>query len=86
MQRLRNKVNKIIGAPAPSWSLHDLRRTFSTLANEHGLAKPHIIETVLGHSVQGVAAVYNRAEHREARCDALAAWHAFLIKEGVIDG
>ena len=86
LQRLRNKVNKIIGAPAPSWSLHDLRRTFSTLANEHGLAKPHIIETVLGHSVQGVAAVYNRAEHREARRDALAAWHAFLIKEGVIDG
>lgn len=71
------------GEPKPgeitlaSWRLHDLRRTFSTWANEDGLA-PHIIEAVLNHKSgtarRGVAGVYNHAKYRAQKRSALAAW------------
>ena len=38
-----------LATPLPTWGLHDLRRTFSTMAHERGLAEPHIIEAVLAH-------------------------------------
>lgn len=44
------------------WTLHDLRRTFSTRLAEAG-TPPHIIERLLNHvsgTISGVAAVYNR--------------------------
>ena len=70
-------------APALSpWGLHDLRRTFSTMMHECGLAEPHIIEAALAHrGVQsGVAGVYNRAAYREPKRAALTAW-ATLVSE-----
>jgi integrase len=46
------------------WTLHDLRRTFSTWANERGI-EPHIVEACLNHvsgaARRGVAGTYNRA-------------------------
>jgi integrase len=67
-------------APALPWGLHDLRRTFSTMMNEHGLAEPHIIEACLAHTgfKSGVAGVYNRAAYREAKRAALEAWAALV--------
>lgn len=41
-------------------NLHDLRRSFSTFLNEMGTA-PHVVEKMLNHQQQGVAAVYNKA-------------------------
>ena len=63
-------------APLPAWGLHDLRRTFSTMAHERGLAEPHVIEAVLAHegAQSGVAGVYNRAAYREQKRAALTAW------------
>ena len=49
------------------WRLHDLRRTVSTRMNELGLAEPHVIEAILGHTVKGVAGVYNRAKHESCQ-------------------
>lgn len=46
----------------PHWTLHDLRRTFSTLMAEIG-TPIHITERLLNHvsgTVSGVASVYNR--------------------------
>ena len=65
-----------LGVPLPSWGVHDLRRTFSTMAHERGLAEPHIIEAVLAHegAQSGVAGVYNRAAYREQKRAALNAW------------
>jgi integrase len=65
-----------LAAPLPAWGLHDLRRTFSTMAHERGLAEPHIIEAVLAHegAQSGVAGVYNRAAYREQKRAALNAW------------
>jgi integrase len=72
---------RVSGAPAPQpWGLHDLRRTFSTVMNERGLAEPHIIEACLAHTgaKNGVTGVYNRAAYREAKHAALGAWAALI--------
>jgi integrase len=65
-----------ISSPLPPWGLHDMRRTFSTMTHERGLAEPHIIEAVLAHegAQSGVAGVYNRAAYREQKRAALNAW------------
>ena len=68
-------------APALSpWGLHDLRRTFSTMMHERGLADPHIIEAVLAHrgAQSGVAGVYNRAAYRKPKRIALTSWAALV--------
>jgi integrase len=61
------------------WRLHDLRRTFSTRLHDAGV-EPIVIEALLAHKQQGVAAVYNRASFREAKRTALQKWHALLAK------
>jgi integrase len=66
------------GIDMPPWGLHDLRRTFSTRLHDAGV-EPIVIETLLAHKQQGVAAVYNRASFREAKRAALERWHAMLI-------
>lgn len=60
------------------WTIHDLRRTVSTGMNEHG-ADPHIVEAVLGHTIKGVAGVYNRAKYEAAKRAALEAWAAHIM-------
>ncbi|HCE4735054.1 site-specific integrase [Vibrio parahaemolyticus] len=59
------------------WRLHDLRRTISSHLNDAGI-EPHIIEAILGHSIRGVAGVYNRAQYLEQKRKALDLWLAKL--------
>lgn len=61
-----------------NWTPHDLRRTFATRVAE--FAPPHIVEKLLNHSMQGVAAIYNRHDYREERIAATQAWSDALIK------
>jgi len=77
-ERLDSKLEQS-GFTMPPWRLHDLRRTFSTRLHDAGI-DPIVIEALLAHKQQGVAAVYNRASFREAKVMALARWHA-VIKE-----
>lgn len=56
------------------WTLHDLRRTFSTGLNNMGIA-PHIVELMLGHALPGVMAIYNRSLYLPEKLDALNKWH-----------
>jgi integrase len=65
------------GVELASWVLHDLRRTFSTRLHDAGV-EPIVIEALIAHKQQGVAAVYNRAAFREAKRKALIRWHAML--------
>jgi integrase len=65
------------GADLPPWGLHDLRRTFSTRLHDAGV-EPIVIEALLAHKQQGVAAVYNRASFRDAKRAALVKWHSML--------
>ena len=55
------------------WRLHDLRRTFSTYRHDLGIP-PHIVELLLGHSLGGVMAVYNRSLYLPEKLDALNKW------------
>ena len=65
------------GLKIQPWGLHDLRRTFSTRLHDAGV-EPLVIEALLAHKQQGVAAVYNRASFREAKRAALVHWHRIL--------
>lgn len=56
------------------WRLHDLRRTFSTGMNDLGIP-PHIVELLLGHSLGGIMAVYNRSLYLPEKLDALNKWY-----------
>jgi integrase len=59
------------------WTLHDLRRTFSTRLHDAGV-EPIIVEALLAHKQRGVAAVYNRASFKEAKRSALLRWHDII--------
>ena len=80
----RNKtaLDKLCGVS--DWRLHDLRRTVSTQMNELAMAEPHIVEAVLGHTVRGVAGVYNRAKYEAGKRAALEAWGAHVL--GLVGG
>ena len=71
------------GVRLPPWGLHDLRRTFSTRLHDAGI-EPLVIEALLAHKQQGVAAVYNRASFREAKRAALSRWHE-IVREAISD-
>jgi integrase len=67
------------GVTMARWTLHDLRRTFSTRLHDAGV-EPLVIEALLAHKQQGVAAVYNRASFRDAKRAALGRWHKIFFK------
>ena len=52
------------------WTVHDCRRTARSLMSRAGV-RPDIAERVLGHSVGGVAAVYDRHSYDAEKADAL---------------
>jgi integrase len=59
-----------LGDTVAPWTLHDLRRTFATLAADHEFAPPHIIEAMLNHqsgSKAGIVGVYNRANYERGK-------------------
>jgi integrase len=81
-EKLDARIAEATGTPLPSWVTHDLRRSFSTHANELGLAPPHVIEACLGHISNfraGVAGTYNLASYRSERRMTLERWAAQLL-------
>jgi integrase len=70
-------VLKKTGGKMQAWGLHDLRRTFSTRLHDAGV-EPLVIEALLAHKQQGVAAVYNRASFRDAKRAALMRWQEIV--------
>lgn len=65
-------LHKRIGISAP-FTAHDLRRTTATGWACLGVA-PHVIESELGHSLGGVAGIYNRAHYVPEKAAALEMW------------
>ena len=59
------------------WTLHDLRRTLATRMNDLGVA-PHVVEQILGHSLGGVMAIYNRSQYLPEKQAALDMWMEHL--------
>lgn len=54
---------------SPRFTPHDLRRTAATRMADN-CVQPFIVERVLNHRLEGVMAVYNRAEYEEERINA----------------
>jgi integrase len=79
-KRLDERITKAAGTPIADWRVHDLRRAFSTHANELGIL-PHIVESCLGHQSfrAGVASVYNLATYRPEKRAALERWADQLL-------
>jgi integrase len=70
----------------PSWTLHDLRRTFASGAARLGIAI-HVVEAVLNHksgTIRGVAAVYNRYSYETEKRACLDAWSRYV--EALVSG
>lgn len=59
------------------FTVHDLRRTASTILHEQGW-NTDVIEKALNHAMPGVRSVYNRAEYLDKRREMLQAWADYL--------
>jgi len=71
---------KSAGSCPVDFAPHGLRSTFSTLANEEGIA-PDVVEAVMAHQDKNaVRAAYNRAKHAKAAATALQ-WYADRIDQ-----
>lgn len=73
--KAKRKLDVLSGVT--DWRLHDLRRTFATVATEKLGFEPVVVDRALNHvsgSVKGVAAVYQRGQYLEGRRTVLDAW------------
>ncbi len=71
------KVANDRGEDFAPFTVHDLRRTASTLLHEAGFNSDWI-EKCLAHEQRGVRAIYNKAEYAEQRRTMLQAWADML--------
>jgi integrase len=67
----------LAGQPIPAFTVHDLRRTASTLLHENGWPSD-VVEKALNHTIGGVRGVYNRAEYEPQRREMLQFWSNYL--------
>ena len=68
------------------FTLHDLRRTFSTKLHDELGIEPHVVEALLNHISghrAGPAGTYNRASYRAAKTAALERWVVHVA--GIVD-
>jgi integrase len=73
--RYMDDLRAKLPADMPHWTLHDLRRSFSTHANEQGLAQPHVIDCAMGHIVGNVVSrKYNKALYLDERRQLMDVW------------
>lgn len=78
----QNAINNALkvalaGQAIPAFTIHDLRRTASTLLHENGWASD-VVEKALNHTIGGVRGVYNRAEYEPQRRDMLQFWSDYV--------
>ncbi len=63
------------------FTIHDQRRTASTLLNEHGSGhgwSKDVVEKALSHEQDGIAGIYNRAEYAKQRRKMLQWWADYV--------
>jgi integrase len=65
------------GQDIPAFTIHDLRRTASTLLHENGWPSD-VVEKALNHTIGGVRGVYNRAEYEPQRREMLQFWANYV--------
>ena len=62
------------GTPVAGWVTHDFRRAISTALHERFGTAPHVVESILGHRIGGIAATYNLSSYRDLKRVALQKW------------
>jgi integrase len=67
----------LAGQPISAFTIHDLRRTASTLLHENGWPSD-VVEKALNHTIGGVRGVYNRAEYAPQRREMLQSWADYI--------
>lgn len=67
----------LAGQDIPAFTIHDLRRTASTLLHENGW-QSDVVEKALNHTIGGVRGVYNRAEYEPQRREMLQFWADYI--------
>lgn len=77
-----NSINNALkvalrGQAIPAFTIHDLRRTASTLLHENGW-QSDVVEKALNHTIGGVRGVYNRAEYAPQRREMLQFWADYV--------
>lgn len=72
-----NQAMRSIAFDMAPFTIHDLRRTGSTLLHEQGFSSD-VIEKALNHKIGGVRGVYNRAEYAEQRREMLQNWADYV--------
>ena len=72
-----NKALEGISFPIAPFTIHDLRRTGSTLLHEQGFSSD-VVEKALNHNIGGIRGVYNRAEYAEQRKTMLQSWADYV--------
>ena len=78
-----NHALKGVHFPIPPFTIHDMRRTASTLLNESGF-NSDVIEKALNHTLGGVRGVYNVAEYADQRREMLQVWATYV--ENLVSG
>jgi len=61
----------------PDFTIHDLRRTASTILHGHRF-QPDVIELALGHKIAGIRGVYNVADYAAERRKMLQWWANYV--------
>lgn len=72
-----NHALKGINFDMEKFTIHDMRRTASTLLHEAGF-ESDVVEKALNHTRGGVRGVYNRAEYGAQRKDMLQFWATYV--------
>ncbi len=76
----KNALNKALDGvnfDIPQFTIHDMRRTASTLLHERDFPSD-VIEKALNHTIGGVRGVYNKAEYSDQRRKMLQFWTDFV--------
>ena len=82
---INNALKKALqGQDIPAFTIHDLRRTASTLLHENGWSSD-VVEKALNHTIGGVRGVYNRAEYETQRREMLQFW-ADYVEQLMVSG
>ena len=75
-----NQALEGVSFAIPLFTIHDMRRTGSTLLHEKGFPSD-VIEKALNHTIGGVRGVYNRAEYSDAETSGNAPYKRLSTKE-----
>jgi integrase len=60
------------------WKVHDFRRSISTILSQEGVDL-HVTEKMLGHSLGGILAIYNKHDWINEQKKTYLLWEKLII-------